>query len=145
VTRDIHIVNNNNNNNNNNKISWHIYNHMQQQKSLLSTLHLHRRASDKLSVFVLIKLHWENAQPFYTGSGRNTWRFGNTAVSGIGVGNLSLSAPLARLKASQLPWSAGLYCMGHSLWRLISKQRLCCCDSAVISWALSFSSERQCP
>jgi hypothetical protein len=31
------------------------------------------------------------------------------AVSGIvGVGNLSLSALLARLKAFQLPWSAGL-------------------------------------
>ena len=44
-----------------------------------------------------------------TGSGRNTWRFGNTAVSGIvGVGNLSLSVLLARLKAFQLPWSAGL-------------------------------------
>jgi len=37
------------------------------------------------------------------------WRFSNTAVSGtVGVGNLSLSALLARLKAFQLPWSAGL-------------------------------------
>jgi hypothetical protein len=59
----------NNNNNNNNKFSRHIsttphiYYQMQQQKSLLSTLHL--RASDKLSIFILIKLHWENAQPFY--------------------------------------------------------------------------------
>jgi len=44
-----------------------------------------------------------------TGSGRNTWRFGNTVVSGtIGVGNLSLSALLARLKAFQLSWSADL-------------------------------------
>jgi len=35
-----------------------------------------------------------------TGSGRNTWRFGNTAVSGtVGVGNLSLSALLAKLKS----------------------------------------------
>jgi len=42
-------------------------------------------------------------------AGRNTWRFGNTAVNGtFGVGNLSLSALLARLKAFQLPWSAGL-------------------------------------
>jgi len=45
----------------------------------------------------------------HTGSGRNTRRFGNTAVSGIvGMGNLSLSALLVRLKAFQLPWSAGL-------------------------------------
>jgi hypothetical protein len=51
-----------NNNNNNNKCSRHIYNHMQQQKSLLSTLHL--RASDKLCIFILIKLHWENAHRF---------------------------------------------------------------------------------
>ena len=44
-----------------------------------------------------------------TGSGRNTRQFGNTAVSGtVGVGNLSLSALLARLKAFQLPRSAGL-------------------------------------
>jgi len=44
-----------------------------------------------------------------TGSCRNTWRFGNTAVSGtVGVGNLSLSALPARLKAFQLPWSPGL-------------------------------------
>jgi len=60
--------------------------------------------------------HWS------TGSGRNTWWFGNTAVSGIfGVGNLSLSALLARLKAFQLPRSAGLYSIGLSLWRRISK------------------------
>jgi len=46
---------------------------------------------------------------FYTGFGRNIWRNGNTVVSGIiGVGSLSLSALLARLKALQLPWSAGL-------------------------------------
>jgi len=57
-----------------------------------------------------------------TGSGRNTWRFGNTAVSGIfGVGNFSLSALLARLKAFQLPWIADLYSIGLSLWRCISK------------------------
>jgi len=54
--------------------------------------------------------------------GRNTWRFGNTAVSGTaGVGNLSLSALLARLKAFQLPWSASLYSIGLSLWRCISE------------------------
>jgi len=58
----------------------------------------------------------------YTGSGRNTWRFGNTAVSGtVGVGNLSLSALLARLKAFQLSWSAGLWRSGFSLWRRFSK------------------------
>jgi len=46
---------------------------------------------------------------YYTGSGRNTWRFGNTVVSGtVGVGNLSLSALLAKLKTFQLPWSAGV-------------------------------------
>jgi len=45
----------------------------------------------------------------YTGSGRNTWRFCKTVLSGtVGVGNLSLSALLARLKAFQLPWSDGL-------------------------------------
>ena len=45
----------------------------------------------------------------FTGSGRNTWRFCKTVVNGtVGVGNLSLSALLARLKAFQLPWSAGL-------------------------------------
>jgi len=46
---------------------------------------------------------------YCTGSGRNTWRFCKTAVSGTaGVGNLSLSDLLARLKAFQLPWSTGL-------------------------------------
>jgi hypothetical protein len=46
---------------------------------------------------------------YYTGSGRNTWRFGNTVVSGIvGVGNFSLRALLAKLKEFQLPWSAGV-------------------------------------
>ena len=55
--------------------------------------------------------------PACGGSGRNTWCFGNTAVSGIvGVGNFSLSALLARPKAFQLPWSAGLYSIGLSLW-----------------------------
>jgi len=44
-----------------------------------------------------------------TGSGRNTWRFCKTVLSGtVGMGNLSLSVLLARLKAFQLPWSAGL-------------------------------------
>jgi hypothetical protein len=43
-------------------------------------------------------------------------------VSGtIGVGKLSLSALLARLKAFQLPWSAGRYSIGLLLWRRISK------------------------
>jgi hypothetical protein len=57
-----------------------------------------------------------------TGSGRNTWWFGNTTVSGIvGVGNLSLSVLLARLKEFQLPWSAGLSSIGLLLWRCISK------------------------
>jgi hypothetical protein len=59
---------------------------------------------------------------YYTGSIRNTWRFGSTALSEIiGVGNLSLSALLARLKAFQLPWSASLWSIGLSLWRRISK------------------------
>jgi len=44
-----------------------------------------------------------------TGSGKNTWRFCRTVVSGtVGVGNLSFSPLLARLKAFKLPWSAGL-------------------------------------
>jgi len=63
-----------------------------------------------------------------TGSGRNTWWIGNTAVSGIvGVGNLSLSALLARLKAFQFQWSAGLYSIGLSLWRRIS-------ETTILSW-----------
>jgi hypothetical protein len=61
-------------------------------------------------------------------SGRNTWRFDNTVVSGtIGVGNLSFSALLARLKAFQLPWSAGLQSIGLLLWRRISK-------TMILSW-----------
>ena len=57
-----------------------------------------------------------------TGSSRNTWRFCKTVVSGtVGVVNLSLSALLAKLKAFQLPWSAGLYSIGLLLWRHISK------------------------
>ena len=45
-----------------------------------------------------------------------------TVVSGtVGVGNLSLSALLARLKAFQQPWSAGLQSIGLLLWRRISK------------------------
>jgi len=48
--------------------------------------------------------------------------FCKTVVSGtVGVGNLSLSALLARLKAFQLPWSAGLYSIVLLLWRRISK------------------------
>jgi hypothetical protein len=57
-----------------------------------------------------------------TGSGRNTWWFGNATVSGIvGMGNLSSSALLSRLKEFQLPWSAGLSSIGLLLWRCISK------------------------
>jgi len=64
----------------------------------------------------------------HTGSGRNTCRFGNTAVSGTtGAGNFSLSALLVRLKAFQLPWSAGLYSIGLLLWRWISK-------TTILSW-----------
>jgi hypothetical protein len=63
-------------------------------------------------------------------------------VSGtIGVGYLSLSALLSRLKAFQLPWSAGLYSIGLLLWRRIKKQRLLL-DSEDISSALQYSSER---
>jgi hypothetical protein len=50
-----------------------------------------------------------NQQDTNTGSGRKTWRFDKTAGSGtVCVGNLSLSALLARIKAFQLTWSAGL-------------------------------------
>jgi hypothetical protein len=63
-------------------------------------------------------------------------RFGNTAVSGtVGVGNLSLSALLARLEAFQLPWSAGR-CEDN-----LQKQRFRRCDSVYISSALQYSSE----
>jgi len=73
-------------------------------------------------IFISYCTWQDQSKQLDTGFGRNTWRFGNTAVSGIaGVGNLSLSALLARLKASQLPWSAGLYNIGLSLWRRISK------------------------
>ena len=74
------------------------------------------------------RLSYANANMFSltdtccTELGRNTWRFGNTAVSGIvGLGNLSLSALLARLKAFQLPWSAGLWSIGLWLWICIVK------------------------
>jgi len=73
---------------------------------------------------------WQCSSPgnVYTGSGRNTWQFGNTAVSGtVGMGNLSLSALLERLKAFQLPWSDGLYRIGLLLWRRISK-------TTILSW-----------
>jgi len=64
----------------------------------------------------------------HTGSGRNTGRFFKTAVSGtVVVGNLSLSALLARLKAFQLPWSAGLLSIGLLLWRQFSK-------TTILSW-----------
>jgi hypothetical protein len=63
-----------------------------------------------------------------TGSGKNTWRFCKTVVSGtVGMGNLSLSALLARLKAFQLSWSAGLLSIGLLLWRRISK-------TTILSW-----------
>jgi hypothetical protein len=49
-------------------------------------------------------------------------RFGKTVLSGtVGMGNFSLSALLAGLKAFQLLWSAGLYSNGLLLWRRISK------------------------
>jgi len=64
----------------------------------------------------------------YTGSGRNTWRFCKTVVSGaVDVGNLSLSALVARLKAFQLPWSAGLQSIGLLLWRRFWK-------TTILSW-----------
>jgi hypothetical protein len=45
----------------------------------------------------------------YTGSGRKPWLFCKTVVSGtVGVGNLSLSTLLVKLKAFQLPWSTSL-------------------------------------
>jgi len=48
--------------------------------------------------------------------------FATQLLSGIiGMANLSLSALLARIKAFQLPWSNGLYSIGLSLWRHISK------------------------
>ena len=71
----------------------------------------------KTKTFLKTQVHYS-----YTGSGRNTWRFCKTVVSGtIGVGNLSLSTLLSRLKAFQLLWSSGLYSIGLLLWRRISK------------------------
>jgi len=71
---------------------------------------------------------------YNTGSGRNTWQFCKTFVSGtVGVGNLSLSALLTRLKAFQLPWS---FCCGD----VFQKQRFCL-DPEDISSALQYSSE----
>jgi len=68
----------------------------------------------------------------YIGSVRNTWWFCKTVVSGIvGVGNLSLSALLVRLKAFQLPWSNGLYSIGFSLRRRFSKTMIL---SLGLSW-----------
>jgi hypothetical protein len=79
-----------------------------------------------------------------TGSSRNTWWFDNTDVSGtIGVGNLSLSALLARLKALQLPWSTGLYSFHGE--DILKKQWYCRRESADISLALQYSSEQECP
>jgi len=73
-------------------------------------------------------VYFQTRQSAYTGSGRNTWRFCKTVVSGtVGVRNLSLSAFLARLKAFQLPWSADLYGIGLLLWRRISKP-------TILSW-----------
>ena len=71
-------------------------------------------------------------QPVGTGSGRNTWQFVNTVVNGIfGVGNLSLSGVLARFKAFQWPWSAGLQSIGFLPWRRISKTTIL---SLWLSW-----------
>ena len=50
----------------------------------------------------------------------------NSLSRTVGVGNLSLSAILARLKAFQLPWSAGPWSIGLLLWRRISK--------TILSW-----------
>ena len=88
-------------------------------------LYMFQKGLTELNKFWNVASCWlysANMLTVYTGSGRNTRRFGNTAVSGIiGVGNLSLSALLARLKALQLPWSAGLQSIGLWLWRSISK------------------------
>ena len=55
----------------------------------------------------------EEPQHVHIGSSRNTWRFGNTAVSGtVSMGNLSLSALLARLKACH----EALVCRASGLW-----------------------------
>jgi len=63
-----------------------------------------------------------STQSVYMGSGRNSWWFGNTAVSGtIGMGYLSFSALLARFKAFQMPLSTGLQSTGLLLWIRISK------------------------
>jgi len=78
-----------------------------------------------------------------TGSGRNTWRFCKTVVSGtVGVGNLSLSALLARLRAIQLPWSAGLSSIGGFCCGDVFQKQRFCLDSEDISSALQYSSER---
>jgi hypothetical protein len=60
----------------------------------------------------------------HTGSGRSTRRFDKTVVSGtVGMGNLSLSALLARLKAFQLPWSVICTALGFCCGNVFKKQR----------------------
>ena len=59
----------------------------------------------------------------------------------VGVGNLSLSALLARLKAFQLPWSAICTALGFCCGDIFQKQRFCL-DSEDILSALHCSWER---
>jgi len=77
----------------------------------------------------------------YTGSGRNTWRFGKTVLSGtVGVGKLSLSVLLAKLNFSchgELVCRASGFCCGD----VFKKQRFCL-DSEDISLALQYPTER---
>jgi len=90
--------------------------HQPQEKELTIFLMVKSTLKYKLSIFHLLN------SLSCIGSSRNTRQFGNIAVSGtVGVGNLSLSALLARLKAFQLPWSAGLLSIGLFLWSRISK------------------------
>jgi hypothetical protein len=89
-------------------------------------------------------LHISRITVNYIGSGRNTLRFCKTVVSGtVGLGNLSLSVLLARLKAFQLPWSTVVsmerWSVEHRVF--IVETVSCRCDSLDISSALQYSWE----
>jgi len=78
----------------------------------------------------------------YTGSGRNTWRFGNTVVCRtVGVRNLSLSALLAKTKHFSCHGALVCRASGFCCGDIFQKQRFCL-DSEDISSALQYSSER---
>ena len=76
-------------------------------------------------------------------SGRNTWRFCKTVVSGsFGVGNLSLSALLAGSKHFSCYGALVCRALGFCCEDVFQKQRFCLDSEDCISSALQYSSER---